>query len=163
MATDTWKLQTLKKEARNYGHYQKQIEKYQDQIIILEGRIRNVHSPKLGGTSTPYSQYQKDTLLLKKLQKKEELEKKQKIYLLQRDWIIHTIESVSSPAFRAILWATLVDGESLRELAEKYQTTADHMYKLRRKFMLEAMSDENIRQYETIQEYIRKLREEVNK
>ena len=159
MVTEAWKLQTLKSEARNYGHYQRQIEKYQDQIIIVEGRINNMHSPKLGGTSTSYSQHQKDTLLLKNLQLKEDLKKKQKSYILQRDWIIHTIESISSPAFKAILWATLVDGESLKDVAEKYQTTADHMYKLRRKFMLEAMNDENIRQYETIQESIKKQRE----
>jgi hypothetical protein len=160
MVTEAWKLKTLKKEARNFGYYQRQIERYQDQIILVEGRISNMHSPKMGGTSTAFSQHQKDTLLLKNIQMKEELLKKQKQFILQRDWVIYTIGSISSPAFKAILWATLVDGDSIKELAEEYQTTADHMYKLRRKFMLEAMNEENIRQYEIIQEYIRQLREE---
>ena len=46
MVTEEWRLQTLKKEARSFRHYQKQIEKYQERIILIEGKINNMHSPK---------------------------------------------------------------------------------------------------------------------
>lgn len=159
MVTEEWRLQTLKLEARSFQHYQRQIEKYQDRIILIEGKINNMHSPKLGGTSTPYSQHQKDVMLLKNLQAKEKLVNKQKPYILQRDWIIQTVESISNPAMKAVIWKTLVDGESIKEVAEQYQTTADHLYKLRRKFMLEAMNEENIRKYMLVKETVKSLRE----
>jgi Mor family transcriptional regulator len=163
MVTEEWRLQTLKKEARSFRHYQKQIEKYQERIILIEGKINNMHSPKLGGTSTPYSQHQKDALLIKNLHAKEKLILKQKPYILQRDWVIQTIESISSPAMKAIIWKTYVDGVSIKDAAEKYQMTADHLYKIRRKFLLEAMNDENIKNYYLVQESIRSLREENSK
>ena len=163
MVTEEWRLQTLKKEARSFRHYQKQIEKYQERIILIEGKINNMHSPKLGGTSTPYSQHQKDVLLIKNLHAKEKLILKQKPYILQRDWVIHTIESIPSPAMKAVIWKTLVDGISIKEIAEEYEVTADHLYKIRRKFMLEAMDEKNIRSYYLVQESIRSLREENSK
>ena len=122
-----------------------------------------MHSPKLGGTSTPYSQHQKDAMLLKNLQAKEKLILKQKPYILQRDWVIHTIESIPSPAMKAVIWKTLVDGASIKEVAEEYETTADHLYKIRRKFMLEAMNEEYIKNYYLVQEAVRNLREAEHK
>jgi len=163
MVTEEWRLQTLKKEARSFRHYQKQIERYQERIILIEGKINNMHSPKLGGTSTPYSQHQKDAMLLKNLQAKEKLILKQKPYILQRDWVIHTIESIPSPAMKAVIWKTLVDGASIKEVAEEYETTADHLYKIRRKFMLEAMNEEYIKNYYLVQEAVRNLREAEHK
>ena len=163
MVTEEWRLQTLKKEARSFRHYQKQIEKYQERIILIEGKINNMHSPKLGGTSTPYSQHQKDVLLIKNLHAKEKLILKQKPYILQRDWVIHTIESIPSPAMKAVIWKTLVDGASIKEVAEEYETTADHLYKIRRKFMLEAMNEEYIKNYYLVQEAVRNLREAEHK
>lgn len=163
MVTEEWRLQTLKKEARSFRHYQKQIERYQERIILIEGKINNMHSPKLGGTSTPYSQHQKDAMLLKNLQAKEKLILKQKPYILQRDWVIHTIESIPSPAMKAVIWKTLVDGVSIKEVAEEYETTADHLYKIRRQFMLEAMNEEYIKNYYLVQEAVRNLREAEHK
>ena len=64
---------------------------------------------------------------------------------------------------KAVIWKTLVDGISIKEIAEEYEVTADHLYKIRRKFMAEAMDEKNIRSYYLVQESIRSLREENSK
>ena len=56
---------------------------------------------------------------------------------------------------KAVIWKTLVDGISIKEIAEEYEVTADHLYKIRRKFMVEAMDEKNIRSYYLVQESIR--------
>lgn len=149
---EKWKIDTLKEEAKRYPTYQKRIRTLQDSIHVLDSKIYNLKSPKMGGVRSKTDQESIDRMLLENLSKRRALEEEKQVYVLRQAWLYTAISSIQSPAFKAILWETLIDGSSVYEVSLRYQILPDHMYKLRRKYMLEVMSEENIDLYTKLPE-----------
>ncbi len=57
---------------------------------------------------------------------------------------------VSSPAYRAITWQTLVQAKNRTDLMINYDVDPDYVCKMRDKFLIVALDKESIQEYQKV-------------
>ncbi len=149
MSTQDEYLKRFKQECRLYHFYQGRIEKIDQKIELVDLRMHNVQSPKLdkmGQTPTRHELSYPELIT-----KKMKLQKDRAFYQEHMDWVKETIDRIPSLAYRSVVWYTYVERKSLHTIADTQSVSKDMLYKKRKKFVLAALSDEQMQKLDDIE------------
>lgn len=150
MTNDIDWLNLYKDKCRNYYGYEADLKKTKDELKQTINQIENVRSPitdRVGGHQTPHEEK-----LISLISMKTEIEKEIEYYQGVLDWIFFVCNKITSPAYRAITWQTLVQGKTKYDLMITYDVNANYVYDMRDKFLLRALDDEAKKRYEELLE-----------
>ena len=147
MAKDD-KIALFRDECRAYPYYLTEINKYDDKLAQLQNRMEGVYSPvtdRIGSTPTPH-----ELDYIEIIQQKEELERYRQFYIDMTRWVLDVISDITSPAYKALVWATYVQKIPLQSIADKYMIGKDKLYRIRRKHLQNALSEQRMQEYTEI-------------
>lgn len=145
MSKSDW-LQLYKKECRKYFTYDAQLKKTKLDLKETIIEIENVRSPltdRVGG----HQIISQEERLIALIEVKEETEHQIDFYQSMIDWIVHVNNKVTSPAYRAITWQTLIQAKNRTDLMINYDVDPDYVCKMRDKFLNYALDDDSIHEY----------------
>lgn len=144
------RIKHFKDIAKKYDSYQNRVKAIEDKISLIVHKMENVHSidfEKPSGSGT-FS----DRPMIELIEKKAALEKEKQYYLDLIDWIDGVIASFDSGAIKALIWMSCVRRRSLSSIAEEYNMSRDYLYKIRRVYLLKALTDKTMTRLDEIQE-----------
>ena len=93
-----------------------------------------------------------DRPMIELIEKKSPLEKEKQYYLDLIDWIDGVIASFDSGAIKALIWMSCVRRRSLSSIAEEYNMSRDYLYKIRRVYLLKALTDKTMTRLDEIRQ-----------
>lgn len=143
------KLKAFKQVTRDYQKYIDHINGIDDKLELLKTKMENVHSINFEKEITASSYEERP--IVEMIERKELLEKEKKHYLDLIAWIFDVINSFESPAIKVLIWMTYVQRKSLASIADKYLIGKDNLYKIRRKYLIKALTDEIMVRLDEIQ------------
>ena len=135
--------------ARGYQNNILQVQRYNDQLKMLQMKMENVHSLSFEAVAT--SSAKNGVPLASLIQEKSLLENEQQYYKDLNQWVDEVIESIHGIPVKALVWMSCVQGTSLTEIADKYYISRETIYRARRKHLEAALSDEMMAKYYEIQ------------
>lgn len=142
-------LLLYKKKCRMYFTYESNLKKTElelEQIIEEIKNVKSVNTTNIVG----HSNKPPEERLLSLIEIKDELEKQIHYYQSMIKWIFHVNNKVTSPAYRAITWQTLVQAKNRTDLMINYDVDPDYVCKMRDKFLLVALDKESIQEYQEV-------------
>lgn len=143
-------LQIFKSECRKYFTYEANLTKEKLDLQQTEVEIQNLRSPitdRVGGHQTT----PQDQKLIALIEVKEETERRIAYYESILQWIINVLNDISSPAYKAISWQTLIQGKNKNDVLIYYDVDTEYVYRTRDKFIILALNDDRKREYEETQ------------
>lgn len=143
-------LKLYKKECRSYFKYEASFNREKLQLDEINSMIQDIHSPRTDQASG-HGSFSQDTKLLSMIEVKQEVETQIAYYESILYWIIAVNEAISSPAYRAITWQTLIQGKNRLDLLINYEVNPDYVYRMRDKFIMSAIDQKLVNEYERIQ------------
>lgn len=149
MSTKDEYLKRFKQECRSYHFYQERIDKINQKIELVDLRMSNVQSPKLdkvGQTPTRHELSYPELIT-----RKMKLQKDREYYQQHLDWVTETIDGIPSLAYRSVVWYTYVERKSLHTIADTHSVSKDMLYKKRKKFVMVALTDEQMHKLDEIE------------
>ena len=138
----TW-IQTYKKECRCYYKYDKALKKAAYELEDIEQKIKNVRSP-ITDRVVGHSTVSPEERLISLIEIKTELEHQIAYCHNMMDGIKKVNDNISSPAYRAITWQTLIQAKNRMDLLINYDVDPEYVYHMRDKFLRIAL-DENLK------------------
>lgn len=150
MTNDKQFLQTFKDECRKYFTYEADLKKEKLELEEIEAQIINVRSPitnRVGGHQTTPP----EDLLVTLIEVKTEVENRIVYYETIIQWLKDVFEGITSPAYKAIAWQTLIQAKNRTDILIYYDVDPDYVYRIRDKFLLIALSDDRKKEYTDIQ------------
>ncbi len=148
MSNTDW-IQLYKKECRNYFKYDSQLQKTKLDLEETLHEINNVRSPltdRVGG----HQIITQEERLISLIEVKEETEHQIDYYQAMMDWILHVNQKITSPAYRAITWQTLIQAKNRTDLMINYDVDPDYVCKMRDKFLQYALDEGSIQEYKEV-------------
>lgn len=142
-------LLLYKKECRMYFTYESNLKKTELELEQINEEIKNVKSVNTTNI-VGHSNKPPEERLLALIEIKDELEKQIQYYQSMINWIFHVNDKVTSPAYRAIIWQTLVQAKNRTDLMINYDVNPDYVCKMRDKFLLVALDKESIQEYQEV-------------
>lgn len=142
--TDKERLSIFKREARSYYLYQSRIQKLNEELKHIQHQMENVHSPILNRMGAQPRPDAKDEMLAKLITDKSVVLELQVYYQERMNWLVETIESMASSAYKVLVWMTYVQGKTLQQVAVEYDVSREHLYRLRKYYVVKVMTDERI-------------------
>lgn len=142
-------LLLYKKVCRMYFTYESNLKKTElelEQIIEEIKNVKSVNTTNIVG----HSNKPPEERLLSLIEIKDELERQIQYYQSMINWIFHVNNKVTSPAYRAITWQTLVQAKNRTDLMINYDVDPDYVCKMRDKFLLVALDEESIQEYQKV-------------
>ena len=147
---DTTWLQIYKKECRCYYKYESALKKAEYELEETEQRIKNVKSP-ITDRASGHPTTTGEERLLTLIEIKTEVEHQIAYYHTIMCWIRKVNENISSPAYRAITWQTLIQAKNRMDLLINYDVDPEYVYHMRDKFLMVALNETMQEQYREIQ------------
>lgn len=138
-----------KKKCRCYFYFDSELKKAKDDLQLIVAEIENVRSPvtdRVGGHQSAFEEK-----LVSLIAQKTEIEMEVKYYQGNIDWIMNGLNKISSPAYRAITWQTLVQARNKNDLIANYDVDPYYVFEMRDKFLFHAMDEEMQDQYDELQ------------
>lgn len=143
----------FRRECRNYMSYEAGIDRIDNDLEVLEMRMANLHSinfEKIGSRPSP-----SERPIIELIEKKTRMLEQKQYYKDRIGWVNECMENIPSPAYRTVIWKTYVQKESLQKFADRYNMNPDYIYKLRRMYMEQALTDEiMIKYYKIIDDFL---------
>ena len=139
----------FKEQSGKYRQYLESVRNIDDQLEIVRVRMENVHSPNLENIAA--SGTYNESPMIELIEQKSLLEEQKNRYLDLIQWIENLVDSVYSSSARLLIWMTYVQRRSLNSIAEEYSLRKALLYKIRRKYLIEALTDERIAALRRIQ------------
>ena len=139
-------LQLYKKECRNYFNYRSKRDKCELGLEETLQNIKNVRSPitnRIGGHATISAEER----LISLIEVKSETEHQIDYYKAMIAWIEHVNQNITSPAYRAITWQTLIQAKNKTDLMINYDVDPDYVYYMRDRFLGMALDDKMRQEY----------------
>lgn len=147
--TDKKELVSIyKKKCRAYFSYDAELKKAKEDLQLIIAQIENVRSPitdRVGGHQSAFEEK-----LVPLIAQKTEIELEVSYYQGNIDWIMMGLNKITSPAYRAITWQTLVQARSRYDLMVNYDVDPEYVFDIRDKFLLKAMDEEMLTKYEEL-------------
>lgn len=147
---DNDKIYTFREECRRYLDFQEHIDNINNRLRELKIRMEDVHSPSFVKIGSTPSRYEKDMVTM--IEQKTRLEHRKAYYQKRMMWIKETIDLIPSPAYRALVWMTYVRRDSVETISKIYDIKADHLNKVRRKFLLYVLTNEKMQELDYLQQ-----------
>lgn len=138
-----------KKKCRAYFSYEAELKKAKDELQVVIAQIENVRSPitnRVGGHQSSFEEK-----LIPLISQKTEIEIEIRYFQANLDWIMKGLNKISSPAYKAITWQTLVQARNKYDLMVNYDVDPNYVFDMRDKFLQHIMDDEMKKQYEELQ------------
>jgi len=142
------KLKIFRSECSLYRMHILSIEKIDTDLEVLQSHMENVHSPQLDKVGSSPSR--KERSLIPMIEKKDAMKENRDFYEAKVNWILSIVDAIPNPAYQILIWRTYILRESMQSLAERYQVSRDHMYKLRQYHLLKVLTDEKMAEYDAI-------------
>jgi len=136
------RVKEFKEITRNFRKYQDRIGEIDKQLENLKTEMTGADSVKINSNGV-ISLYQKRSLLNEERQ----------YYIDLIRWVEDVIDSIDSPAIKALVWMTYVQRKSLASISEKYLISKDNVYKKRKKYLISVLNDEAMKRLERIQKH----------
>ena len=150
--TPSEKLKVFKEVTRGYPKYLEHIRKIDDQLKLLQIKMENVHSVSFDQEiSVPSFS---DRPMIEMIEQKSLLEDERNKYRDLIGWINEVIDSFESPAIKALVWATYIQGNSLTSIADKCLISKDNLYKIRKKHLDRVLNEDTMHKLKVIQQNI---------
>ena len=124
-------LQLYKKECRNYFNYRSKRDKCE---LELEETLQNITISA-------------EERLISLIEVKTETEHQIDFYKAMIAWIEHVNQNITSPAYRAITWQTLIQAKNKTDLMINYDVDPDYVYYMRDRFLGMALDDKMRQEY----------------
>lgn len=147
---DEERIGIFKEYSGKYRHYQESVRKIDNQLEIVRVKMENVHSPNLENIAV--SGTYNEPPMIELIEQKSYLEEKKNNYLEMIQWIENLVDSVYSSSARTLIWMTYVQRRSLNSIAEEYNLRKTALYKIRKKYLIEVLTDERISALKRIQD-----------
>ena len=88
--------------------------------------------------------------LISLIEEKNRIENKQTALKELTDWILDCIDRISYPAYRMVVWDTMVKGGKLSAIADTYNVSEKLLSKNRRNCLLLVLDRDTMKSYEGI-------------
>lgn len=144
-------LKIYKKECKAYFAYDSHLKRALLELEEINITIQNIHSPATDHASS-HNNTSQDSKLLGMIEVKNEIEFQITYYKAILQWIKDVNNAISSPAYRAITWQTLIQAKNRMDLLINYDVDPDYVYRMRDKFIITAFNETLKQQYLQIQE-----------
>lgn len=147
---DTNWLQLYKKECKAYFKYDSALTHNKLELEETEQKIKNVRSPitnRVGGHQIVSTEEK----LVSLIEIKTEIEYQIAYYESIMKWIRDVNDAITSPAYRAITWQTLIQAKNKTDLMINYDVDPEYVYYMRDRFLSVALDDEKKQEYNEVQ------------
>ncbi len=144
------RIKIFKDVARDYSKYLDHIRGIDEKLEVLRIKMENVHSINL--EKEPSLPTFKERPLVEMIERKTLLEKQKQYYLDLIEWVRTVLDQMESPAVKALIWMTYVQRKSLTAISDELLISKDNLYKIRRKYLRKALSDEIMDRLDEIQD-----------
>lgn len=144
-------LQVFKNECRHYFVYEAELKKERLDLEETENQIINLRSPitdRVGGHQTVSHEDQLVTLIEIKTETEYRIDYYESLLL----WIKEVFQNITSPAYKALSWQTLIQGKTKTDILIYYDVDPSYVYKMRDKFLNVALNKDMYEKYQLIQE-----------
>ena len=149
MYTEEDRLNLFRNECRRYDAYIAEIERLEDRLTVIRTRMEHLSSPAMDRVgSNPNPGQVSDLISL--IEEKNRIENKQTALKELTDWILDCIDRISYPAYRMVVWDTMVKGGKLSAIADTYNVSEKLLSKNRRNCLLLVLDRDTMKSYEGI-------------
>lgn len=149
MYTEEDRLNLFRNECRSYDSYISEIRKLEDELTVINTRMEHLSSPAMNRVGSNPNQGQMSDLVTL-IEEKNRIEKRQTALRELTDWIRECIDRISYPAYRIVVWDTMVKGGKLSVIADTYNVSEKLLSKNRRKCLLLVLDQNTMETYERI-------------
>ena len=149
MYTDAEKLNIFRSECRRYDYYLAEIAGLEDELTVIISRMEHISSPtmeKVGSNPNPGQVSD----LVGMIEVKNGIEKKISSLRKMTGWITGCIDRIAYPAYRMVVWDTMVKGIRLSELADTYLVSEKVLSRNRKRCILHVLDRKTMEQYDLI-------------
>ena len=136
------RLKIFKEITRNYRNYQEHIKGIDEKLEMLNAEMENVHSISFDKEASAPSYQERPMIEL--IERKALLEREKQYYQDLIAWVHEILDSFGSASIKALVWMTYVQRRSLASISDEYLISKDNLYKIRRKHLCNALSDEKM-------------------
>ncbi len=149
MYTEEDRLNLFRNECRSYDSYISEIRKLEDELTVINTRMEHLSSPAMNRVGSNPNQGQMSDLV-SLIEEKNRIENRKTALKELTDWIRECIDRISYPAYRMVVWDTMVKGGKLSVLANTYDVSEKLLSKNRRKCLLLVLDRNTMEAYERI-------------
>ena len=149
MYSNEEKLNIFRNECRRYDLYISKISRLKDELTVINTKMEHLSSPAMDRVgSNPNLGQMNDLISL--IEVKNTIESRIASLKKMTDWIIGCIDRIGYPAYRMVVWDTMVKGNKLSVLAETYHVNYKILSRNRKKCLLLVLDSETMEEYDRI-------------